>query len=114
MSTLYRETQDLQQMTRSKGIPERQELTLKKEELVELLEQEKKLAFHIVNRGINGVIIWEMAGQSSKRKKNASFIPKIKNDKGEMVYSSPKIANVFHSYYSSLYNMSSRGENGGR
>lgn len=42
--------QDLEQMTRPKGIPERQELMAKREELVELLEQRKKGSFHMVNK----------------------------------------------------------------
>lgn len=50
LSTLYREIYDLEQMTRPQGIPERQELISKREELVQLLEQDKKLVFHIVDK----------------------------------------------------------------
>lgn len=51
MNTLFREVQELEQQMRPKGIPEKQELTIKKkEELTALLDQEKNWAFHIVNK----------------------------------------------------------------
>lgn len=49
MALLYREIQEIEQRTRPKGIPERPELTVKKEEL---LERERKCAFHTVNKEI--------------------------------------------------------------
>lgn len=49
MTLLYREIQELEQRMRPKGIPERQELIVKKKR-EELLEQERKCAFHSINK----------------------------------------------------------------
>lgn len=45
LSTLYREIYDSEQVTRPQGIPERRELIAKREELIQLLEQDKNVLF---------------------------------------------------------------------
>ena len=84
-------------------------MVIKRAQLADLLKQEKKCAFHMVNRKR-----YQWGNKSGKwlaraiREKKCSFIPKIKNHQGEMVHSSPEIVEVFHEYYSSLYNVKQR------
>lgn len=84
LRTLYREIYDLEQMTRPQGIPERQELKVKKEELVQLLEQDKKRAFHIVNKERYqwGNKLGKWLGRVVREKKSLSFIKKFKMPRG--------------------------------
>lgn len=58
-----------------------------------LLEQDKKHAFHIVDKERYqwGNKAGKWLARVVKEKKCLSFIPKIKNDDGEMVHSSPEI-----------------------
>lgn len=108
LDLLLKEIQEIEQQSWPKGTPERQELIKKMEELASFLDQETKGAFFMVMKEkyqwgnkpgkLLAKILWE--------KKNVSFVLKIRDEKGEMVYSSSEIARVFHAYYSKLYSVS--------
>lgn len=112
MSLLYKEIQELEQGTRPRVIPDRQTLIGKKREFEDLLEQERKCAFDFINKekyqGGNKSGKWLV--RRVKEKKNKTFIPKIRNEGGGLEFFSPKIAEVFHSYYSTLYRVGRKEE----
>lgn len=110
LTRLYREIQETEQSTRPRGLPEKRELIKKRRDLNELLEKERKCAFDTINRDVyrEGNKPGKWMARRVREKKNRTFIPKIRDEEGNLEFSTPKIAKIFHSYYSALYDVGQR------
>lgn len=82
-------------------------LTLKCEELQNLLDLDTKKRFHRISQKFYewGNKPSRLLARSLKAKQTQSFIPKIKLPTGELVHATPHIAKAFREFYADLYNV---------
>lgn len=89
-----------------------QALVIKRDELEDLMEQDTRQAF---NRVAKDRFQWGnkpgkyLARIIKNKKKSINYIKKIKNNKGDIVYTASEVARVFHNYYSVLYSVRQKG-----
>ena len=82
-------------------------LTLKREELKNLLALETKRKFHYISQKVYewGNKPGKMLARSLTARKTLSFIPKIKLPSGDLVHTTPQISKAFNEFHAALYNV---------
>lgn len=89
-------------------------MIIKREELKDLLEKEahKVLNKHLKERFQWGNKVGKHLAAIVRKKKNENFIEKIKNKNGEMRYTFKEIGEEFRQYFTALYSVGQREQNG--
>lgn len=88
-----------------------QQLTIKRDELRDLMEEETN---HIMNRYHREKFRWgnkvgKHLSKTLQKKRDSNFIDRIQNKKGDMRFSSREIGEEFRQYFSSLYSVDTKG-----